>query len=48
VSCCALGTGDRMAPAERSDILLVTLLQGIWIILVAAHLLREGSHGRDV
>jgi hypothetical protein len=29
-------------------IVVVTLLQGIWIILVAAHLLREGSHGRDV
>ncbi|HMG19622.1 MAG TPA: hypothetical protein VK573_12925 [Gemmatimonadales bacterium] len=29
-------------------IVVVTLLQGIWIILVAAHLLREDSHGRNV
>jgi len=29
-------------------IVVVTLLQGIWIILVAAHLLREGSNGRHV
>ena len=29
-------------------IVVVTLLQGIWIILVAAHLLREGSNGRNV
>ena len=31
-------------------IVVVTLLEGIWIILVAAHLLRrgEGFHGRDV
>jgi len=31
-----------------SGIVIVTLLQGIWIILVAAHLLREGSNGRNV
>ena len=29
-------------------IVVVTLLQGIWIVLVAAHLLREGSSGRNV
>jgi len=29
-------------------IVIVTLLQGLWIILVAAHLLREGSNGPDV
>src|SRR2546425_5758927 len=29
-------------------IVVVTLLQGIWIILVAAHLLRGGFNGRDV
>jgi hypothetical protein len=29
-------------------IVVVTLLQGTWIILVAAHLLRGGVNGRDV
>ncbi len=31
-----------------SGIVIVTLLQGVWIIFVAAHLLRGGSNGRDV
>jgi len=33
---------------SASGIVIVTLLQGIWIILVAAQLLRGGFHGRDV
>ena len=33
---------------SASGIVIVTLLQGVWIVLVAAHLLREGSNGRDV
>ena len=33
---------------SASGIVIVTLLQGIWIILVATQLLRAGFHGRDV
>ena len=33
---------------SASGIVIVTLLQGVWIVLVAAHLLREGSNGGDV
>ena len=33
---------------SASGIVIVTLLQGIWIILVATQLLRGGFHGRDV
>ena len=33
---------------SASGIVIVTLLQGIWIILVAAQLLRGGFNGRDV
>jgi len=33
---------------SASGIVIVTLLQGIWIILVPAQLLRGGFHGRDV
>ncbi len=33
---------------SASGIVIVTLLQGIWIILVATQLLRGGVHGRDV
>ena len=38
----------RVPATGASLIVVVTLLQGIWIVLVAAHLLREGSNGRHV
>ena len=44
----ALGIVTGWLPLTVVGIVVVTLLQGIWIILVAAHLLREGSHGRNV
>jgi len=44
----ALGILTGWLRLTVGGIVLVTLLQGIWIILVAAHLLREGSHGRNV
>jgi hypothetical protein len=44
----ALGIVTGWLRLTVGGIVLVTLLQGIWIILVAAHLLREGSNGRDV
>jgi hypothetical protein len=44
----ALGIVTGWLRLTVGGIVIVTLLQGIWIILVAAHLLREGSNGRDV
>lgn len=44
----ALGVLTGWLHLSASGIVIVTLLQGIWIILVAAHLLRGGSNGRDV
>ena len=44
----ALGVLTGWLNLTASGIVIVTLLQGIWIILVAAHLLREGSNGRNV
>ena len=44
----ALGVLTGWLHLSAGGIVIVTLLQGIWIILVAAHLLREGFHGRDV
>ena len=44
----ALGIVTGWLPLTVVGIVVVTLLQGIWIILVAAHLLREGSNGRNV
>ncbi|HYU29435.1 MAG TPA: hypothetical protein VEK83_10425 [Gemmatimonadales bacterium] len=44
----ALGVLTGWLHLTAGGIVIVTLLQGLWIILVAAHLLREGSDGRDV
>src|SRR6266699_2610082 len=44
----ALGVLTRWLRVTASGIVIVTLLQGVWIIVVAAHLLREGSNGGDV
>ena len=44
----ALGVLTGWLHLTAGGIVIVTLLQGVWIILVAAHLLREGSNGRDV
>jgi len=44
----ALGVLTGWLRLSASGIVIVTLLQGVWIILVAAHLLREGFNGGDV
>src|SRR5467141_1552967 len=44
----ALGVVTGWLHLAAGGIVIVTLLQGIWIILVAAHLLRGGFNGRDV
>src|SRR5438552_12340326 len=44
----ALGVLTGWLHLTAAGIVIVTLLQGLWIILVAAHLLREGSNGRDL
>jgi len=44
----ALGVLTGWLHLSASGIVIVTLLQGVWIVLVAAHLLREGSSGGDV
>ena len=44
----ALGVLTGWFHLSASGIVIVTLLQGVWIVLVAAHLLREGSNGGDV
>jgi len=44
----ALGVLTGWLHLTAGGIVIVTLLQGLWIILVAAHLLREGSNGRDL
>jgi hypothetical protein len=44
----ALGVLTGWLHLSAGGIVIVTLLQGIWIVLVAAHLLREGFHRRDV
>ena len=44
----ALGVVTGWLHLTAGGIVIVTLLQGIWIILVAAHLLRGGFNGRDV
>jgi hypothetical protein len=44
----ALGVLTGWLHLTAGGIVSVTLLQGVWIIFVAVHLLREGSNGRDV
>ncbi len=44
----ALGVLTGWLRLSASGIVIVTLLQGVWIVLVAAHLLREGFNGGDV
>jgi len=44
----ALGVLTGWLSLSARGIVMVTLLQGVWIVLVAAHLLREGFHGGDV
>ena len=44
----ALGVLTGWLRVTASGIVIVTLLQGVWIIFVAAHLLREDSNGGDV
>src|SRR5437879_5655861 len=44
----ALGVVTGWVHLTAGGIVIVSLLQGIWIILVAAHLLRGGFNGRDV
>jgi len=44
----ALGVLTGWLRVTASGIVIVTLLQGVWIVFVAAHLLREGSNAGDV